>query len=166
MRRKENRLRKRRPIEERFWEKVLIDEGCWRWTGARSPSGYGRFIIGVTEGVEWAHRVAFRLGVGPIGPGLHVCHSCDNPGCVRPSHLWLGTAKDNHDDSVSKNRRAHGERIGTARLTEELVRRIRFVKREQPGISNVAIGAMLGVSKESVRSVLLGKSWRHVSEVQ
>lgn len=131
---------------------------------AKAANGYGRFILGVSDGVEWAHRLAYRLAKGPIGPGLQVCHSCDNPGCVRPGHLWLGTAKDNRLDSVTKNRAARGERIATSRLTDDLVRRIRLAKRQQPRSSNAAIGELLGVSGHSVRRVLLGETWRHVTD--
>lgn len=112
--------------EERFWSRVKKSDGCWEWTGPRknSRSHYGAFFP--KQGEHWAaHRYAYTLAHGPIPDGLLVCHRCDNPPCVRPDHLFLGTDRANHDDMVSKGRHAHGPthaarmKIVAARLRAE-----------------------------------------------
>lgn len=98
-------------LEERFWAKVDKSPrptGCWEWTGSTDADGYGRLRLGTREaGVAKTHRLSWELAHGHIPDGLLVCHSCDNPRCVNPAHLFLGTIKDNVVDSVSKGRRAH-----------------------------------------------------------
>src|SRR5688500_2653189 len=90
------------PAEDRFWPKVQKSDGCWEWTGAKQPAGYGNFYFrGV---VQLAHRVAWELANGPVAVGQHVLHRCDNPRCVRIEHLFLGTHADNMRDMLSKGR--------------------------------------------------------------
>jgi hypothetical protein len=103
---------------------VEMDNGCWEWCGYRGPQGYGQ--IGNEAGrPESAHRVSYRLRVGPIPPGVFVCHRCDNPPCVNPDHLFLGTPGDNVRDMLSKGREARGFDLPHTRLTETQVREIR-----------------------------------------
>src|SRR4051812_22902913 len=84
--------RRRRPIADRFWEKVDRTRNCWEWHGARALNGYGTFW---GDGViTMAHRFSWQLNVGPIPRGMWVLHHCDNPPCVRPDHLFLGDALD------------------------------------------------------------------------
>jgi hypothetical protein len=92
----------RRP--ERFWvhvQKVENEDACWEWTSRRDYKGYGRWLRGTL-----AHRASFEFENGPIPKGLEVCHRCDNPLCVRPSHLFLGTHADNIRDMIAKGRAA------------------------------------------------------------
>ena len=88
----------------RFWSKVDKTGSCWVWTARCDKDGYGQF-----DGKQ-AHRTIYSWEIGEIPVGLLVCHSCDNPPCVNPSHLWLGTAKDNAQDRENKGRNVHSSR--------------------------------------------------------
>ena len=92
-------------VEQRFNKKYVIndDTDCWEWQNATNNIGYGMFRWS-TGKMRTAHRASYELHKGPIPAGLSVCHSCDNPLCVNPEHLWAGTMKDNYDDMVSKGR--------------------------------------------------------------
>lgn len=95
-------------IEQRFWEKVemIPFHECWEWKAYRNNDNYGTFQIATKKNVK-AHRFSYELNNGPVPEGLCVCHTCDNPGCVRPNHLWLGTMKDNSKDMALKGRHGH-----------------------------------------------------------
>lgn len=96
-------------VEQRFNKKYIINEqtNCWEWTAATNNIGYGMFRFNVNK-MRTAHRVSYELFNGPIPPGLVVCHTCDNPKCVNPDHLWVGTMKDNWDDMNNKGRFVQG----------------------------------------------------------
>ena len=87
----------------RFMAKVEKSDGCWEWTAAKLKKGYGKFSKG-RDGWELAHRASWRLKHGQIPQGMQVLHRCDNPSCVRPSHLFLGVARDNTHDMIRKGR--------------------------------------------------------------
>jgi hypothetical protein len=89
-------------LADRFWDRVLIGDGCWEWQGATSGKGYGRVSVGGRK--LSAHRVAWTLWNGPITSGLFILHHCDNPPCVRPDHLFEGTHLVNMRDARSKGR--------------------------------------------------------------
>lgn len=104
----------------RFWEKVDKAGECWIWVGSRHRTGYGMF--GSIPGLTRAHRFSYAVHFGPIPDGMYVCHKCDNPSCVRPDHLFLGTPKDNYEDAVAKGRvpRARFWREGYCRRGHKL----------------------------------------------
>ncbi|KKM00856.1 hypothetical protein LCGC14_1800190, partial [marine sediment metagenome] len=111
---------------KRFWAKVIKNKnGCWEWKNATDTSGYGLFWKNGKH--HKAHRISWELHNGKIPKGLLVLHTCDNPLCVNPNHLWLGTNQDNQNDMYAKNRgkKATGEKHGCAKLTWEVVRIIR-----------------------------------------
>lgn len=99
------------PPETRFWAKVdrLGPDDCWEWTGHRDPKGYGKFMVTKSSGTTTAHRYSYEMAHGPIPDGLMVRHSCDNPPCVNPAHLAVGTAQNNADDIADHGRRRTGE---------------------------------------------------------
>lgn len=92
------------PIEARFWQFVDKSGDCWVWTGARNKAGYGRFGQGGDTRMVYAHRASYELHYGPVPTGMFVCHTCDNPSCVRPDHLFVGTRGDNMRDAHQKGR--------------------------------------------------------------
>lgn len=88
--------------EMKFWAKVKKSDSCWEWIAALNEKGYG--VFGVGKQTDKAHRIAWRLLIGEIPKRLFVCHKCDNPKCVRPNHLFLGTNHDNVKDMIAKGR--------------------------------------------------------------
>lgn len=150
---------------ERFWRKVRKGgpNECWVWTATTNADGYGRFYAGVEQGGQLigAHRFSWELANGrPVGE-LCVCHHCDNPSCVNPAHLFLGTHVDNMLDRDSKGRRPPptGTANGRARLSESQIVEIRRFRGER----HADIAARHGVGKSTVTSILLGTTWKHVA---
>jgi hypothetical protein len=155
---------KSRPVEERFWEKCEVrgSNECWLWRAGCSPNGYGRINLGTHEGVELAHRLAWTLMRGPIPTGLSVCHHCDNPPCVNPAHLFLGTRADNLADMKQKERHARGERMGSAKLTEMDVRAIWNLLGR--GVTHSTIASMYDVSNSTITNINTGTTWGHFTQ--
>lgn len=147
------------PLADRFWPKVEKSEGCWLWTAARTPRGYGH--LRYRNEYLLAHRASWEIHFGPVPDDLKVLHTCDTPACVRPDHLFLGTSLDNHDDMKAKGRSAKGEKHGGARLTEAQVLEIR-ARFAAGGISQGALRAMYGITQSHVRSIITRKTWRHL----
>ncbi len=141
----------------RFWNKVKRGPRCWPWI-AYTHNGYGKYWNGKEKGLTSAHRVAWELGHGEIPKGKWVLHKCDNPCCVRPSHLFLGTPKDNTQDAVSKGRMTRGEAMHTAKLTEKQVKEIRTDTRKQ-----CVIAKEYGVSFSNVSAIKRREKWKHVT---
>lgn len=131
------------------------NSGCWLWLGRINTSGYG--VGRFRDGTAIASRLAFIAFKDLIPKGSVVRHSCDNPLCVNPDHLFLGTADDNIKDKVRRSRQVRGERHNSAKLTEEMVKQIRVLS-----LSQEAIGKRFGVSQVMVSRIKLGKAWRHV----
>jgi hypothetical protein len=149
-----------RTLTEKLWSQVRKDlEGCWVWEGVRSD-GYGVLYDSDTKRQERTHRLSYALAYGPIPVGLYVLHRCDNPPCVRPDHLFLGTHLDNIADMVAKGRVARGERNAWAQLTEAAVVYIRTSR--DSGVPAAVLAAEIGVSERTIRKVDVGLRWAHV----
>jgi hypothetical protein len=142
---------------------VITDNECWEWQGAKDPKGYG-FVKRDKRNLK-AHRYAYELANGPIPDGLMVCHTCDNPSCCNPSHLWLGTNRDNILDAVRKGRHRSnvpsGERHPLSKLTDEHVREIRAAYGTQ-AYSHTAFAKRFGVDPSTIGRVARGAQWKHV----
>lgn len=151
--------RKYPPLKERFWAKVTVGTpgGCWLWNAQRL-FGYGRFKV---EGkMRCAHHIAWMLTHGEIPHGMFLCHRCDNPGCVNPAHLFLGTHDDNMRDMVAKRRQARGDAHGSAKISARDVRKIRALGMK--GEVRRKIAADFGIEHSTVGDILTGRSWAHV----
>jgi hypothetical protein len=150
-------------VEERFWSKVKIGgpDDCWEWQASLRKDGYGRFNInGVTLK---SSRVAYELGIGPIPEGQGVLHTCDNPPCCNPRHLFPGTQRDNADDMVSKGRQTIGERHPNHKLTESQVIEIRQRwADEKPRPKQQQLADEYRVTSPHISYIVSGKKWRHI----
>lgn len=147
---------------ERFWSKVRRTDGCWPWTKGFNEGGYGRFVvtIGGRRYEVRAHQLSWSLHNGLVIPSsdVEICHSCDNPPCVRPDHLFVGTRVDNQFDSFNKGRRdRRGSANGRAKLTPSEVGLIRQLRGHEP----VYITAgRFGVTPPLVSQIQLGHIWK------
>lgn len=157
-------MRKRsiKPVDVRFWKHVNKDgpSGCWLWTGCRSH-GYGYINAGPGTVAKRANRVSWEIHNGPVPPGLSVCHSCDNPACVNPAHLFLGTQKENADDMMAKGRHFRGESAPHTKLTEDDVRTIRQLCAD--GAKHQDVASIFKIARTSVGAIVNRKNWKHVS---
>lgn len=154
--------------QEYLWEKVDKNGPvvvpalgkCWIWTGLLYQQGYGQFTTRqITE--HKAHRAVWLAVHGELSSTICVLHKCDNPSCVNPNHLFLGTHKDNSDDMIHKGRGCRGINKKAAKLSEDEVREIRRIYAEQkPKCRD--LGKQFGVSHTTVISILHQRLWRHV----
>lgn len=156
------------PIEERFWTKVDTsggDDACWPWT-AKSRTAFGYGVVSVNRRARGAHICAWNLSHGEIPKGQCVLHRCDNPICVNPQHLFLGTKKDNTRDMMAKGRMVapptfYGEMHPHAKYTDADVRAAREM--HKAGFSIISIARKMGMSASGTRRMVRGLSWGHVT---
>lgn len=161
-----------RPLEERFWEKVDKNGPihqyrpelgrCWLWTHCHDEAGYGRIQeAGKGSKLLRSNCASYELHNGPIPAGLQILHNCDNPPCVNPAHLFLGTHQDNMDDKRKRGRQAKGEKNGWAKLTEEQVTEIRctYVKGSQTH-GTPALGRKYRVHHSTIWRVIREIYWK------
>ena len=153
----------RKTLANRFWEKVAFlgadPDDCWEWRAARSKNSYGYGVIWVNNKQTSAHRVSWKFANGPIPQGMCVLHYCDNPACVNPAHLFLGTNADNTQDMVNKGRdaKAFGEENGRAKLAGQDIHGIRKMLAKK--IPQRVIAKKYGVSRRAISMINTGKTW-------
>lgn len=150
-------------LKERLLSFCVIDEKtkCWNWSGSKNRKGYGALSIKNKHSI--AHRESYKVFKGKIPNGMHVCHSCDNPSCINPDHLWLGTNKDNNNDKMEKGRFKpnYGNNNGNSKLTKNDV--IEIKQKINQGYDLVEISKQYNVTPENIYSIKNNKTWRHVN---
>lgn len=160
------------PVGDRFWDRVAKSDepdGCWEWQATRSASGYGHIWFNGRH--HGTHRIAWMLTHGPIPDGSVVRHVvCDNPPCVRPDHLAIGTVADNYADMVAHNRQPkvrrlegirRGERHPSARLTAHDVRAIRIDA--SWGVRQSLLARQYGVTQQAIYRIVHRLCWKEVA---
>ena len=149
-------------ISSRFWSRVKKTKTCWIWTGDTYPDGYGR--IWYKRRNIRCNRMVWILVRKQIPNGLHVLHKCDNSLCVRPSHLFLGTHRQNMADMVVKGRSLRGEKHSLAKLTElQVLEALGWYRGCGEKLQDMA--ARFGVALTTLERIRSGYTWRHVSQV-
>lgn len=150
------------PIEERFWKYVQKTDTCWLWTG-HTHNGYGTIQSGYRVPVL-AHRLSWEMHNDPIPKGMLVCHNCpggDNPSCVNPAHLWLGSQAQNNQDMFTKKRHMYGELSTSSKLTEVAVIDIR-ARFAAGNATRAELAKEYGVCRATISDIARGKSWKHI----
>lgn len=146
-------------LRERFFRYVRVKDGCWDWLGYKDANGYGRIN---NRGIPMlASRLSYMLHYGDVTEGRVVCHKCDNPSCVNPEHLFIGTQADNvrdmHDKGRARKRGLSGEAHHGAKITEATVREIR--SRSE---ATALLAPEYGLSRTTIDDIRKRRSWKHV----
>lgn len=150
-------------LADRFWFRAIKGDGCWAWRGSHDWRGYGCLGRGRGQSSLKAHRVSWTIHNGPIPEGMFICHRCDNPGCCRPDHLFLGTHKENMADMVRKGRSApkHGTLCGLSKLTDDDV--LAILDELADGRTKTDVAKKFGVTDVNIGHIARGRTWRHVT---
>jgi hypothetical protein len=145
--------------QERFLKKVYPEPntGCWLWGGFFDKKGYGRVFYPRLK-IASPHRLSYLLYKGEFDRSLLVCHSCDNPACVNPDHLFLGTNQDNIDDRNKKGRSAKGVNCASSKVTPEQVLEMRIIY-DSGEMNTVQIGKKFGINSQQVGKIVNRKAW-------
>lgn len=142
-----------KPIADRLWAKTnkLGPDECWEWQGWRHPKGHGQIGRGTRQdGLAYTHIVAWEVTNGPVPNGSYVCHRCDNPPCVNPNHLFLGTPADNTHDMIKKRRHSYGEKHAR-KLSERDVIEVRRLLTK--GMTQQAVANRFSVSRSLIGQI-------------
>lgn len=162
-------------LEKRFWSKInkLGPDECWLWTGATQGFGYGVLNSCVNNKLVRAHRLSWNIHNGDIPANMFVCHKCDNPLCVNPKHLFIGSNTDNVHDMWKKGRASPPPRNGSipplhlgenhpnSKLTGAKVLEIRKLSRD--GINGRQLASLFKITPAQISNILRNKQWRHIS---
>lgn len=152
-------------LEERFWskvDKISSPHGCWLWTASRDKRGYGKFSVKSQDPMVLAHRFAWALFNGEILSNLCVCHNCpggDNPTCVNPLHMFLGTQEDNRGDAMKKHVIRNGIHHHANKLTEEDIDEIRRLRGK---VSQQILATRFHVMASHISNIQQLKAWKHI----
>ena len=159
-------------INNRFWNFVdlkpfgydVTDEDCWLWTGGKDKDGYGLFKI-IPRHMKRATHVAWYIRHGRLpSKGMLICHKCDSPSCVNPSHLFEGTYNDNNKDMTNKGRAlVVGSKNGNSKLNESIVKEIKITINNHPNYTNYYIADLFKVSYQTISGIRCGTFWKHVT---
>lgn len=150
-------------LADRLLDKVEYDTngGCWLWRGT-TRSGYGLLVV--DHRPKGAHRLSYQEFRGAIPSGMFVCHRCDQPLCINPAHLWLGTPAENSADMATKGRVVppRGEKNGRAKLSSGVVAKIRH--RLASGETQRSVAKSLGLDPSTISDINTGRSWSSVND--
>lgn len=152
-----------KPPEVRFWRHVdkRGPDECWLWTGG-TTKGYAVFDAGPKNRIGYASRYVWSLAnERPFPTELLACHTCDNPICVNPAHIYPGTPQQNSDDRVNRGRALRGSKNPVSKLTEEDIPKIRDMVKV--GVIHERVAAHFGVTRKAVSAIINGATWKHVS---
>ena len=146
-------------LPARIESKIMPEpnSGCWVWLGGTNQKNYGHIWSSELKRHERAHRMVYQILVGAIPAGKQLLHTCDNPYCVNPDHMFVGSNAQNRADSVAKGRHAKGESCGLAKLTEDQVRQIR-----RSSGSAAYIGKQFGTCATNVYDIRNRRTWKHI----
>ena len=155
------------PIADRLIRNRVIVGECWLWTGWRLPSGYGTMRIRRERRTALVHRVAYEVWIGPIPEGMQVLHRCDTPPCFNPSHLWIGTQRDNIHDMLAKGRDAKQKPLKRWRgykLTE--AQALEAIERRDGGERADSVARAFGITPGYVRMLAKTRPSRHLGHAR